>query len=77
MSCPTNQSLETNPGLPTAVAVWQDPNVTDNSGDMPNVTCNPVSGSKFPIGQTLVTCEAVDGNSNNNKCIFQLEVKGI
>ena len=76
MFCPAHQSLETKPGLPTAVAVWQDPTVADISGNKSKVTCHPLSGSEFPIGQTWVTCEAVDGISDNITCAFQIGVTG-
>ena len=75
-TCPFNQTLNTKPGLPTIVAIWQHPSATDNSGDKPIVTCNPMSGSNFTIGQTLVTCEAVDSSGNNNTCTFKINVKG-
>ena len=76
LTCPLNQSLETNPGLPTAVVTWQIPSVADNSGVIPKVTCNPRSGSEFSIGQTLVVCEAVDESNNNSTCIFQVVTNG-
>ena len=75
--CPVNQTLDTQPGQPTAVAVWEHPSANDNSGDKPNVTCNLISGNKFTIGQTLVSCEAVDNSGNNNTCSFKIIVKGI
>ena len=74
--CPTSQALNTRPGQQTAVAVWKHPSATDNSGDIPNVICKPLSGSNFTIGQTLVTCEAVDSGGNNVTCSFQIDVKG-
>ena len=70
--CPHNQTLNTQPGQP--FAVWQGPSVTDNSGDVPGVTCDPQSESNFTIGQTLVTCEAVDSSGNINTCRFQVRV---
>ena len=74
--CPDNQTLDTQPGQPFAVALWQDPSATDNSGDVSNTICDPKSGSKFTIGQTLVTCEAVDDSGNNETCNFQIAVEG-
>ena len=59
-----------------AVATWQDPSATDNSGDVPEVTCDPLCGTNFTIGQTLITCEAVGSSGNNNTCSFQIAVKG-
>ena len=77
--CPDNQTLNTQPGQAFAVAFWQDSsiNVSDNSGDMPNVTCNWLSGSRFTIGQTLVTCKAIDSSGNINTCSFQILVEGL
>ena len=75
-TCPVNQLLGTNLGQPTAIAVWQHPNATDNSGNKPTVTCNPISGSKFTIGQTLVMCEAIDSSGNIKACTFHIGVIG-
>ena len=75
MPCPGNQSLETKPGQLTASAVWQDTGVFDLSGNMSSVTCHPLSGSEFPIGQTWVTCRGADG-LNNITCVFQIDVTG-
>ena len=74
--CPANQYLETNPGQLTSVAVCQDPDAVDNSRVLPKVTCDPLSGSLYPIGQTWVMCEVVDGSGNDRTCIFQINVKG-
>ena len=74
--CPDNQTLNTEPGQAFAVATWQDLSVADNSEDVPEVACDPQSGSELRIGQTLVTCAAVDGSGNNNTCSFQISVEG-
>ena len=74
--CVFNQTLNTQPRQSFTVAVWQHPSATDNSGDVPEVICNPLSGSEFTIGKTLVTCEAVDRHGNNNTCGFQIDVRG-
>jgi len=34
----------------------------DANGDELEVTCRPPSGTRFPVGQTLVTCTATDDN---------------
>ena len=68
--------MNTKLGQAFAVAVWQTPSATDNSGDVPEVTCDPQSGSEFTIGQTLVTCKAVDSSGNINTCSFQIRVEG-
>ena len=73
---PGNKTLNTQSGQPFTVAAWQEPAVTDNSGGVTNVTCIPHSGSEFTIGQTLVTCVAVDSSGNNNTCSFHIGVEG-
>ena len=77
MSCPNDQYLETNPGLATAVVEWGVPTAADNSGDAPKITCDAVSRSEFPIGETSVTCLAFDGSNNNSTCTFQLSITGV
>ena len=74
--CPLNQTLDTQAGQSTAIAVWEHPSASDNSGDKPNITCDSFSRSEFIIGQTLVTCEAIDSSGNLNSCSFQINVKG-
>src|SRR6185436_8852727 len=40
------------------------------------VTCNRQSGSLFPVGRTLVSCNAADFSQNNAYGSFLVEVKG-
>jgi probable HAF family extracellular repeat protein len=44
-------------------------------GDVP-VTCEPSSGSTFPIGNTTVTCDATDAAGNSASASFLVTVKG-
>lgn len=44
-------------------------------GDLP-VTCTPASGSRFPIGETLVECTATDSSLNPGSATFTVEVTG-
>ena len=74
--CPTNQSLETGLGLPTAVVNWTNPKATDNSRTKPTVTCNVESGSKFGIGETEVLCQAIDPAGNRATCVFTIKIVG-
>ena len=74
--CPTNQSLETGLGLPTAVVNWTNPKVTDNSKTKPTVTCSVESGSKFEIGETEVICQAIDPAGNRATCVFTINIEG-
>ena len=76
ISCPANQTSNTDPGQSTALVVWQDPSATDNSGDRPTVVCNPPSGTSFPIGSTKVTYTALDGYGNTDSCSFYVDIIG-
>jgi hypothetical protein len=40
----------------------------------PTVTCNPPSGSTFPVGTTVVTCTATDGCGQSVSCSFKVVV---
>ncbi len=50
-------------------------NSSDNSGGAVNVTCAPASGSWFPAGETVVTCEAVDACGNRVRRSFPVVVR--
>ncbi|XP_072041468.1 hyalin-like [Amphiura filiformis] len=76
-SCPANLTTNTDPGQPTAMIEWQGPIATDNSGFNPTVMCDPASGTDFLIGKINVTCTALDGFGNVNKCSFYVDVKDI
>ena len=76
LNCPQDKSFETTPGNHTATVIWEDPSVSDNSDRVVNVYCDAEIGSIFPIGQTLVTCEAFDSSGNNETCQFRIDVYG-
>ena len=61
-------------GSPTVV-VYDVPTATDNSGEV-DVTCVPASGSLFEVGETTVTCSAVDGDGNVTTSTFVVVVTG-
>ena len=77
ITCLGNQSIEADEDMPTALFTWKTPETSDNSGNVPVVSCYPQSGSYFTIGQTIVTCEADDGHRNKANCSFQVNVIGI
>jgi hypothetical protein len=49
---------------------------TDALDPAPMVTCDPSSGSRFPIGATRVACRAVDANGNAATAAFAVTVRG-
>jgi hypothetical protein len=50
------------------------PTATSHCSESVSVTCDPPSGHQFPIGQTLVTCTAVDTCGNTKICTFYVTV---
>ena len=74
--CPSKQTFSTEHGQATAAVVWNNPRAVDNSNQEPNITCVPKSGTRFPIGETNVTCTAQDESGNIAKCNFTVAVKG-
>ena len=76
ISCPTNQTIHTDPSQDYATVVYSDPQVTDNSGDTPTITCDVVSGSQFVIGKHEVICQALDPSGNLANCSFTVTIEG-
>ena len=68
--CPDNQSQA------NAIVVWTDPEVADNSGQIHTITCDAESGNQFGIGETEVTCQAVDPTGNQATCMFTVKIEG-
>jgi uncharacterized repeat protein (TIGR01451 family) len=60
-------------GTTTAVVTFPAPTSSDNCS-VAFTNCVPASGSTFPLGDTPVTCTAVDGGGNTNTCTFTVTV---
>jgi lysophospholipase L1-like esterase len=52
---------------------FDSPPVSDGQGSV-NVTCDPGSGSTFPIGTTAVTCTATDSLNRTSSCSFNVTI---
>jgi X-Pro dipeptidyl-peptidase len=52
------------------------PFATDDQDPSPVVTCDHAPGSRFPVGQTLVTCTATDASGNRTKTSFAILLRG-
>ena len=76
ITCPANQTLNSKPSQAYASVIWNDPQVTDNSGQIPTITCDADSGSQFRIGETEVVCQAVDPTGNQATCTFSVKIEG-
>ena len=73
--CNEDQLIPTNKDKPTAMVKLEGATASDNSREV-HVSCNPQLGTYFNIGQTTVTCEAVDGSGNRAECSFKFNVIG-
>ena len=76
ITCPSNQTV-TCPSQENVTVVYTAPQVTDNSGENPSITCDVESGSTFKVGETTVICQAVDGVGNQAACSFTVIVVGM
>src|SRR5439155_26530642 len=69
--CPGNQTVNTDPGVCTAVASYS-PTAADNCDPSVPVVCMPPSGTAFPKGTTHVSCTANDAAGNSSVCEFNV-----
>ncbi|MCX8109439.1 MAG: HYR domain-containing protein, partial [Verrucomicrobiae bacterium] len=72
ITCPSNIMVCANPSG-TNIVTWLPPSASDNCA-VTNITCNPPSGSHFPVGETTVTCTATDSSGNPSHCTFTVTV---
>ncbi len=73
ISCPDDIIVTTCD--PRGVSVdWPKPTIVDNNVSNPQSSCTPSSGSVFPLGQTIVKCEARDSCGNTSRCSFLVRV---
>jgi hypothetical protein len=72
----SNLIIETCSLLGGTVAYW--PTATDDHDNHVTITCVPPHGEAhtFPIGVSIVNCEAVDNCTNKDTCTFTVTVKG-
>ena len=55
---------------------WNRPVATDNSGVLPTLDCNYLSGERFSVpGVYEVVCTAVDESQNIAKCAFRITLQ--
>lgn len=73
--CPTNQSVTTAAGGCDAVVTFA-PSYSDNCAGAALV-CAPPPGTRFPVGQSPVTCTATDASGNTNRCTFLVIVNDL
>ncbi len=71
--CPSNIVVMRCGINPVAVS-FPTPLASDAQSGRVTVVCTPPSGSLFPLGSTMVTCEAVDACANRSRCTFTVTV---
>ncbi len=50
------------------------PMATDDETEQPDVFCNPSPGYLFPVGDTIVTCTAIDESGNQGVVVFTVTI---
>jgi uncharacterized repeat protein (TIGR03803 family) len=71
ITCPGN--IVTDATSPDGAVVSFAPTASDNCS-VASVSCRPVSGSMFAIGDTTVFCTATDAAGNQSPCTFTVHV---
>ncbi|MBI1387563.1 MAG: HYR domain-containing protein [bacterium] len=74
LSSVSNLTVEANAAGGASVT-FTAPTATDLADPNPMVTCNPVSGTFFSLGQTTVTCTATDASGNSATTSFVITVQ--
>jgi hypothetical protein len=73
ITCPANVNKPADLGKCTAVVTYPPPTISDDCSV--TATCNPPSGSTFPLGTTNVTCTATDqAGLSSSPCGFNVAV---
>jgi lysophospholipase L1-like esterase len=72
ITCPSPLTVQSRDGKATTVVYGS---ATATGGTPPiTITCNPSSGSVFPVGQTTVSCVATDAERRTDQCAFGVTV---
>lgn len=72
ITCPSPRTVNTATSQAYAIQTYT-ASASDNSGSV-SVVYNPVSGSRFSIGQTTVQATATDPSGNSASCTFSITV---
>ena len=74
VTCPANLVADADTGQCTKSNVTYTATATDNFPGV-IVGCDPPSGTTFPVGNTTVTCTAIDAAGNVAHCTFTVTVR--
>jgi uncharacterized repeat protein (TIGR01451 family) len=71
-ACPSDQTLNADPGQCSAIATWTLPPA--DGCVITAAACTPASGSTFNVGSTPVSCTITDGSGGTVTCNFTVTV---
>ena len=74
IDCPMDITVNTDPGVCSALVLWTAPTATDNCGFV-DLSESTAPGSSFDSGTTLVTYLATDASGNTTECTFNVTVQ--
>jgi len=74
ITCPADIAVHSVP-TPTQAVTFDPPMVTGGATPV-QTTCDPASGSTFPLGATKVNCTASDASSRTAMCSFNVTLSG-
>ncbi len=77
VTCPPDITVKAEAGCEGAQVTWSPATAQDNCDGALPATCNPPSGSFFPLGPTTVTCSATDICGNTDECSFTVTVAAV
>jgi hypothetical protein len=78
ITCPANvTAVAPSFGASSAVVTYANASASDNCTGVGTPSCNPPSGSTFPLGCSTVTCTVTDASANTASCTFQVCVFNI
>ncbi|MGP4076906.1 DUF7948 domain-containing protein [Halobacillus sp. K22] len=72
--CPDDIRVTSDPGIRGAIVNFDSPTVIEDCPLGFSVTCDPPSGTLFPIGNTVVTCTVTDPCDRLEECYFTVNV---
>ena len=75
--CPSDIQVPTNMSVDYADVFWVEPVVIDNSGANLTATPSNLSGSTFPLHETVVSYTVMDSAGNVANCSFIVTVVGM
>jgi len=73
INCPISQALASPDSNPITIT-YEAPTTVGGHSPVTS-SCSPASGTKFPLGATLVTCTAEDAKHLSASCSFEVQVR--